>query len=103
MTTSLHCGPALHRALAADPAAFARCSLLGYQQIEADVLELRDCAVCGCTISRALGIGARLELARAGNDIAMIGRCRRALSGDPLYVRSFIDAIEFERLMGGVR
>jgi hypothetical protein len=48
---------------------------------------------------------ARLELARAARngtgDQDMIGRCKRALSGDEGAVQSFLTAVAFERLTGG--
>jgi len=109
MSQNLHCGIALHAALAADAKAFARGLFLGYQVEEddagpVDVLELRDCPNCGCQISRRLGIEARLaqaRQARGGNgDQEMIGRCKRALGGDEGAIRSFIDAVTFEALMG---
>lgn len=115
MTASLRCSSALHEALKLDVASFARAAFLSYQVVEGDngpvdIQELRDCPHCGRTIGRTLGIAARLAAARAafgGNgDQDMIGRCKRALLPDPLTmriddsaIRSFLDALEIERLM----
>lgn len=107
MTRSLHCGAAVHTALTDDPVAFARCTLIGYQQVEAygalpaDLLELRNCPHCHTTMSREIGapIVARLERARREDDIAMIARCRRTLGGDAGALQSFRDAMALESLM----
>lgn len=113
MSENLHCGPAVHAAISSDPAAFARQRWLGYQVAEGDtgpvdVQELRRCAACGTTMARALGIEARLASARSIGDVSMIGRCERALHPDPFTdriddsaIRSFLDAVEIERLTGG--
>lgn len=119
MTTSLHCTATLHAALVTSPE-FTRLRLVGYQQMPAsatepdDVIEFRRCAGCGSTLGRELGIGARLAAARIAHggrgDQSMIGRCKRALSPDPMSgamdvraVREFVTAVADERLMGGGR
>jgi hypothetical protein len=111
MTASLHCGIALHNELKLDPAWFATGTLVGYQVTDdddgrPDILEMRDCARCGCTIGKLLGIGARLQRARTTGDVAMVGMCLRALNPDPMTddvddsaIRSFVDAVAFEQLM----
>lgn len=105
----LHCGIAVHLAIAADPVAFGRCTLIGYQEIEptvtepADVVEIRDCTRCGCTIGRSIGAGIldRLIEARLDDDIAMIARCRLALRGDAEAIAALAGAQEMERLIAG--
>lgn len=111
MTASLHCGIALHNEFKLDPAWFATGALVGYRVTEdddgrLDILEMRDCPRCGCTIGKLLGIGARLQQARTTGDMSMIGACLRALNPDPMTddiddsaIRSFVDAIAFEALM----
>lgn len=106
--TSLSCTAALHAALTTSPE-FSRCKFIGYQQLPAsdqepaDVIELRRCAACGSTLGRELGIGARLERARKAHggdgDQPMIGRCKRALSGDEGAILSYLETIAFESLM----
>lgn len=107
------CTTSIHAAQIADPM-FSILHLVGYQRLPAsdtepaDVIELRRCAVCGSTLGRELGIGARLARAILAGDIPMIGRCNRALKPDPFTgsiddsaIRSFVDAVEFEALMAG--
>ncbi len=108
MSANPTCTAAIHAALTASPE-FARLRLIGYQQLPAsatepaDIIELRRCGCCDSTLGRGLGIGARLAVAQRRDDVAMIARCRRALAGDERAVRSYVDAVEMERLMGGVR
>lgn len=114
MTQNLHCGTSVHAAILADLKAFRAMPLCGrgYQIVEAadeidrDILEMRNCA-CGSTLSISLGIGERLVRARAARgglgDQSMIGRCKRALGGDAEAVRSYLDAVEMEPMMGGGR
>ena len=115
MTASLHCSPAIHAALASDPAAFARGLFAGYQIVEdgrgpVDVVELRDCPHCGRTIPRVLGIETRLAAARSAHrgdgDQHMIGICKRALRPDPMTgkidesaIRTFLAAVVFDAMM----
>jgi hypothetical protein len=108
VSRSLHCSAAVHAAIAADPVAFARCSFVGYQPVEADgalppdLIELRNCA-CGGTIGVRVGapMVARLAQARREDDIAMIARCRSALEGDPGAVQSLRDSLLLEAMMRG--
>jgi len=107
MTSSLHCTPALHAALAADRRAFERLPYLGLELADGDVVEIRCCSVCAETLRRPLGIDVRLAAARTGEgDQSMIGWCKRALHPDPFTgrldesaIRSFLDAVAFEDLM----
>jgi hypothetical protein len=46
-------------------------------------------------------ITARLDLARAGNDMAMIALCRQALAGDRVALGSLYCRLEMEQLTGG--
>lgn len=116
MTTNLHCGNAVHAAIAADPAWFAKQNFLGYQVVEADqdsadpvdhvddVSELRRCACCGTTIGRSLGIGAlMLEAIRitdqSPDGVALLYRCKAALRGDEQAIRSCLVTLEMQRMM----
>lgn len=107
MTTSLHCTPALHIALTSDRRAFESRPYLGLELAGGDVVELRCCSLCAETLRRPLGIDVRLAEARGGDgDQSMIGRCKRALSPDPMTglldessVRSWLDACAMEDLM----
>lgn len=108
MTASLHCGIAIHRALTADATTFDRGALTGYQPTETnsgdpDLLAIRQCPRCGCDISRSIGLGIRerLALARRTDDVAMIGWCRAALTGDPVAVQVYLDKVADEALIGG--
>lgn len=107
---SLPCTSTLHSSLVASPE-FARLRLVGYQQLPAsatepaDLIELRQCPCCGSTLGREMGIGQRLERARAAHggmgDQGMIGRCKRALGGDEGAVVAYVEAVRFEQQMGG--
>ena len=116
MTASLHCGNAVHAAIAADLRTFARGTLLGYQPVVdehgrvVDQLELRNCPHCHEQISRKLGIEVRLAKARAARsglgDQSMIGTCKRALclddrtlEADDSAIRTYLDAVALEQLV----
>lgn len=108
MTTNLVCSSAVHEALKADDRAwsalpFARSGV----HLDADedgVHALFQCRNCHCnsTLYRDFlpAVTARLDLARAQSDVAMIARCRAALTGDAAALQSWRDAVEMERLMG---
>ena len=111
MTTNIHCGHVVHEDIKLHPEHFSACRFIGYQVIEdgsgpVDVLELRDCPVCGSTLARTIGVESRLSSARSARggigDQSMIGRCKRALSGDSAYVREYLTAVQDEQMMGGV-
>lgn len=111
MSANLVCSSAVHEALKADDKAW---SLLPYTrsgvQLDADedgvhaLFQVRQCH-CHSTLYRDFlpAVTARLALARAQSDVAMVARCRAALTGDAKALQSWRDAVEMERLMGGSR
>jgi hypothetical protein len=61
-----------------------------------------SCLCRYCTPSHT-EINARLDLARSHDDMAMIAKCRDALTGDRRAMGTLVDALAFESLMGGAR